>query len=142
MAQSDSSTPRKPYACRSNRQSTSRSVLTFRGLRSGSPLSDGSIHKLKAGRTSVCKTSMNIPIIVSSGKKRTYSNTDQYHPGPPESDDFIGMNTEAHCILLSICGTPIRTFNKIGISSEKLQQIAIREVNNITYTTYLPAGSK
>ena len=53
IAQSDSRTPIKPYACKSSLQSASRSVFTSRGGRDSRPLSGGSRHMLSAGRTSV-----------------------------------------------------------------------------------------
>jgi hypothetical protein len=54
MAQSDSRTPRKPYACNNKRKFARRSVRTLRGGRLSRPLSGGSKHMLSAGRTSVC----------------------------------------------------------------------------------------
>ena len=53
IAQSDSRTPRKPYACSNKRKFARRSVRTLRGGRESSPLSGGSKHMLSAGRTSV-----------------------------------------------------------------------------------------
>lgn len=54
MAQSDSRTPRKPYACSNKRKFARRSLRTLRGGRLSRPLSGGSKHMLSAGRTSVC----------------------------------------------------------------------------------------
>ena len=54
MAQSDSRTPRKPYACSNRRKFARRSLRMLRGERESSPLSGGSKHMLSAGRTSVC----------------------------------------------------------------------------------------
>jgi hypothetical protein len=60
MAQSDSRTPRKPYACSNKRKFARRSVRTLRGGRLSRPLSGGSKHMLSAGRTSVCVVIRNV----------------------------------------------------------------------------------
>ena len=60
IAQSDSRTPRKPYACSSKRKFARRSVRTLRGGRLSRPLSGGSKHMLSAGRTSVCVVIRNV----------------------------------------------------------------------------------
>ena len=76
MAQSDSRTPRKPYACSNKRKLARRSVRTLRGGRLSRPLSGGSKHMLSAGRTSVCVAIRNVSKRHKRVQERCFTHSD------------------------------------------------------------------
>ena len=78
MAQSDSRTPRKPYACSNKRKLARRSVRTLRGGRLSRPLSGGSKHMLSAGRTSVCVAIRNMNKRHTRVQERFCTHSDAY----------------------------------------------------------------